>query len=152
MYQRILVPVDGSDISDNGLREAIRLARDQQAQLRLIHVLNELTVVAAYEGTMYSSELVQTLRDNGNKVLLKAAEKVKAAGLQVETALIEAHVGHAGDVIVRDAQQWPADIIVLGTHGRRGMARLLMGSDAEQVVRHATVPVLLTKSKLDQPK
>jgi len=152
MYQRILVPVDGSDISDNGLREAMRLAHDQQAKLRLIHVMNELAIVAAYEGSIYSGELIQTLRDNGNKVLLKAAEKVKAAGLQVETALIEAHGGYAGDAIVRDAQQWPADIIVLGTHGRRGMARLLMGSDAEQVVRHATVPVLLTKGTLDQGK
>jgi len=151
MYQRILVPVDGSDISDNGLREAMRLARDQQAKLRLIHVVNELAVIATYEGTIYSNELIQTLRDNGNKILQVAADKVKAAALQVETALIEARGGHAGDAIVRDAQQWPADIIVIGTHGRRGMARLVLGSDAEQVVRHATVPVLLVRSKLDPP-
>lgn len=148
MYQRILVPVDGSDISDNGLREAMRLARDQQANLRLIHVVNELAIIAAYEGTVYSNELIQTLKDNGNKILDAAANKVKAAGLHVETALIEAHGGHAGDAIVKDAQQWPADVIVLGTHGRRGVARLLMGSDAEQVVRQATVPVLLVKQKL----
>lgn len=148
MYQRILVPVDGSDISDNGLREAMRLARDQHAKLRLIHVVNELAIVAAYEGTIYSNELIQTLRDSGTKVLAVAADKVRSAGLQVETALIEAHGGHAGDSIVRDAQQWPADVIVLGTHGRRGIARLVMGSDAEQVVRQATVPVLLVKQKL----
>jgi nucleotide-binding universal stress UspA family protein len=148
MYQRILVPVDGSDISDTGLREAMRLARDQHAKLRLIHVVNELAIVAAYEGTIYSNELIQTLRDSGNRVLDAAATKVKAAGLQVETALLEAHGGHAGDAIVKDAQQWPADVIVLGTHGRRGIARLVMGSDAEQVVRQATVPVLLVKQKL----
>jgi len=148
MYQRILVPVDGSDISENGLREAMRLARDQSAKLRLIHIVNELAVIAAYEGTIYSNELIDTLRANGNKILLKSADKVKAAGLQVETALIEAHGGHAGDAIAQDAQQWPADIIVLGTHGRRGVARLVMGSDAEQVVRQATVPVLLVKQKL----
>ena len=148
MYQRILVPVDGSDISDNGLREAMRLARDQNARLRLIHVVDELAVIAAYEGTIYSNELIQALRDSGNKILLKAADKVKSAGLQVETSLIEAHGGHAGDAIVKDAQQWPADVIVLGTHGRRGMARLVMGSDAEQVVRQATMPVLLVKAPL----
>ena len=149
MYQRILVPVDGSDVSANGLREAMRLARDQHAKLRLIHVVNELAIIAAYEGTLYSSELIQTLRDNGNKMLARVADQVNAAGLQVETALLEAHGGHAGDAIVKDAQQWPADIIVLGTHGRRGMARLVMGSDAEQVVRKSTVPVLLVKPKLD---
>ncbi|HVY22359.1 MAG TPA: universal stress protein [Steroidobacteraceae bacterium] len=148
MYQRILVPVDGSDVSANGLREAMRLARDQNARLRLIHVVNELMIVASYEGTIYSNELIQTLRDSGQKVLDRAAEKVKAAGLQVETALLEAHGGHAGDVIVKDAQEWPADVIVLGTHGRRGMARLVMGSDAEQVVRQATMPVLLVKTQL----
>jgi nucleotide-binding universal stress UspA family protein len=145
MYKRILVPVDGSDVSAIGLREAMRLARDQQARLRVIHVVNELAMIAAYEGTIYSNELIQTLRDSGSKVLMKAADQVKSAGIQVETALLEAHGGNAGDTIVKDAQQWPADIIVLGTHGRRGMARLLMGSDAEHVVRHATVPVLLVK-------
>lgn len=151
MYQRILVPVDGSDVSANGLREAMRLAHDQHAKLRLIHVINELAIIAAYEGTLYTSELLEALRDGGMKILDRAAGQVKAAGLQVETALLEANGGHAGDAIVRDAQQWPADIIVLGTHGRRGMARLLMGSDAEQVVRHATVPVLLVKPQLDKP-
>jgi len=150
MYQRILVPVDGSDISDNGLREAMRLARDQNARLRLIHIVNELAIIAAYEGTIYSNELIQSLRDNGNKILMKSADQVKSAGMQVETALLEAHGGHAGDAIVKDAQQWPADIIVLGTHGRRGVARLVMGSDAEQVVRQATVPVLLVKSRLNK--
>jgi len=150
MYQRILVPVDGSDISDTGLREAMRLARDQNARLRLIHIVNELAIIAAYEGTIYSNELIQSLRDNGNKILMKSADQVKSAGMQVETALLEAHGGHAGDAIVKDAQQWPADIIVLGTHGRRGVARLVMGSDAEQVVRQATVPVLLVKSRLNK--
>jgi nucleotide-binding universal stress UspA family protein len=148
MYERILVPVDGSDISDTGLREAMRLARDQHARLRLIHIVNELAIIAAYEGTIYSSELIQSLRDNGNKILMRAADQVKSAGMQVETALLEAHGGHAGDVIVKDAQQWPADIIVLGTHGRRGVARLVMGSDAEQVVRQSTIPVLLVKARL----
>jgi len=148
MYQRILVPVDGSEVSAIGLREAMRLAREQHAKVRVIHVVNEMAMIAAYEGTIYSNELIQTLRDSGNKVLMKASDQVKSAGVQVETALLEAHGGSAGDAIVKDAQQWPADIIVLGTHGRRGVARLLMGSDAEQVIRHSTVPVLLVKAPI----
>ena len=105
MYQRILVPVDGSNVSANGLREAMRLARDQNAKLRLIHIVNELMVVAAYDGAIYSTDFIDALREAGKKILDNAAEKVKAAGIQVETALLEAYGGHAGDVIVKDARE-----------------------------------------------
>jgi nucleotide-binding universal stress UspA family protein len=146
MYQRILVPIDGSVTAARGLVEATQLAKDQGAKLRVIHVVNELTMVASYEGVIYSGELIDALRENGHTILAKAAEQLKASGLQVETALLEAHGGNAGDTIVKDAEQWQADIIVLGTHGRRGLGRLVMGSDAEQVVRQAKVPVLLVRS------
>lgn len=146
MYHKILVPIDGSDTSARGLEEALKLAKDQAAKLRLIHVVNELMVVASYEGTIYSGELVQALRDSGQKVLDNARQKVSAAGVQVECELLEAHGGQAGNAIVKDAEQCHADIIVLGTHGRRGLSRLVMGSDAEQVVRQARVPVLLVRN------
>lgn len=146
MYQKILVPIDGSDTSTRGLAEAVKLARDQGATLRLIHVVNELMVVASYEGTIYSGELVQALRDSGQKILDKARQHVATAGVQVEIELLEAHGGQAGNAIVKDAEQCRADIIVLGTHGRRGLSRLVMGSDAEQVVRQARVPVLLVRN------
>lgn len=146
MYQRILVPIDGSSTAARGLVEATRLAKDQGARLRIIHVVNELTMMASYEGTLYSGELIEALRESGRTILAKAAAQLKVSGVQVETALVEAHGGHAGDVIVKDAEQWQADIIVLGTHGRRGLGRLVMGSDAEQVLRQAKVPVLLVRS------
>jgi len=149
MYQRILAPIDGSNTAARGLTEAIRLAKDQSAKLRVIHVVNELMMVSSYEGTIYSGELIEALRESGRNILSKAAEQVKAAGVQVETELLEAHGGHAGDVIVKDANQWNADIIVLGTHGRRGLGRLVMGSDAEQVLRQAKVPVLLVRSLVE---
>lgn len=149
MYQRILVPIDGSNTAARGLVEATRLAKDQGAKLRVIHVVNELMMVASYEGTIYSGELIEALRESGRTILAKAAEQLKASGLQVETALLEAQGGHAGDAIVKDAEQWQADIIVLGTHGRRGLGRLVMGSDAEQVLRQAKVPVLMVRSLPD---
>lgn len=145
MYKKILVPIDGSDTAARGLNEALKLARDQSATIRLIHVVNELMVIASYEGTIYSGELVQALRDSGQKVLDNAQQKVSAMGVQVESELLEAHGGQAGNAIVKDAEQCHADIIVLGTHGRRGFSRLVMGSDAEQVVRQARVPVLLVR-------
>lgn len=146
MYQKILVPIDGSDTSTRGLAEAVKLARDQGATIRLIHVVNELMVVASYEGTIYSGELIQALRESGRKILDNARQQVATAGVQVETELLEAHGGQAGNAIVKDAEQCRADIIVLGTHGRRGLSRLVMGSDAEQVVRQARVPVLLVRN------
>ncbi|MGE0113937.1 MAG: universal stress protein [Steroidobacteraceae bacterium] len=146
MYQKILVPVDGSEASARGLAEAMKLAREQGATIRLIHVVNELMVVASYEGTIYSGELINALRESGKKLLDQAQQRVTAAGIKVEAELLEAHGGQAGQVIVKDAEQCHADIIVLGTHGRRGLSRLVMGSDAEQVVRQARVPVLLVRN------
>lgn len=146
MYKKILVPIDGSDTSTRGLTEAMKLAKDQSAKIRLIHVVNELMIVSSYEGTIYSGELIQALRDGGQKVLDKAKAQVAAAGIQVEAELLEAHGGQAGHTIIKDAEHSHADIIVLGTHGRRGLSRLVMGSDAEQVVRQAKVPVLLVRN------
>ncbi len=146
MYNKILVPIDGSATSARGLDEAIKLAKCEGSSIRIIHVVNELMVVASYEGTIYSGELVQALRESGQKILDKAKANISAAGIPVDAELLEAHGGQAGTVIVKDAEQCHADIIVLGTHGRRGLSRIVMGSDAEQVVRLSKVPVLLVRS------
>jgi len=145
MYQKILVPIDGSKTAARGLDEAIKLAKSLGSSVRLIHVVNELMIVATYEGTVYSGELIEALRESGKKILAQAQNRVSAAGVNVQSELLEAHGGHAGTVIVQDASQSRADLIVLGTHGRRGLSRLVMGSDAEQVVRQAAVPVLLVR-------
>jgi nucleotide-binding universal stress UspA family protein len=145
MYQKILVPIDGSKTSARGLDEALKLAKALGSSIRLIHVVNELMIVATYEGTVYSGELVEALRESGKKILAQAQDKVAAAGVSAQSELLEAHGGQAGAAIVNDAIQSKADLIVLGTHGRRGLSRLVMGSDAEQVVRQASVPVLLVR-------
>jgi nucleotide-binding universal stress UspA family protein len=145
MYQKILVPIDGSHASSRGLAEAIKLAKDQRARIRLIHVVNELMVATTYEGTIYTGELIQAVRDGGQKLLDNTKAKVAAAGIEVEAELLEATGGHAGHTIVKDAEYSQVDLIVLGTHGRRGLSRLVMGSDAEQVVRETQVPVLLVR-------
>jgi nucleotide-binding universal stress UspA family protein len=145
MYQKILVPIDGSKTSARGLDEAIKLAKSLGSSIRLIHVVNELMIVATYEGTVYSGELVEALRESGKKILAQAQDKVTAAGVSVQSELLEAHGGQAGAVIVNDAAQSKVELIVLGTHGRRGLSRLVMGSDAEQVVRQTAVPVLLVR-------
>jgi nucleotide-binding universal stress UspA family protein len=145
-YRKILVPVDGSATSLRGLSEAIDLAKRERARICLVHVLDEFFVLAAPETAVYSDRVIETLQRGGRRVLDKAAARVRAAGLQVSSVMPETVGGRAGDEIVRQAKKLKADLIVLGTHGRRGIKRLALGSDAEQVVRNAPVPVLVVRA------
>ena len=153
MYQRILVPVDGSATSSRGLDEAIRLAKLTQGRLRLMHVIDELSFalgMEAYSG--YSADWLAQLRASGSKLLEEAREKAAAAGVEAECLLCDSFRGAVAERVVSDAAAWPADLIVLGTHGRRGLGRMVMGSSAELIVRHATVPVLLIRAPEAQAK
>ena len=151
MYQRILVPVDGSETSARGLAEAVRLAQLTGAQMRLLHVVDELSfALSASEGLTLTGDVLNLLREAGAAVLAQAAATVRAAGLQVDTVLKDSFAGRVSDLVVAEAAAWPADLIVLGTHGRRGVGRLFMGSDAESIVRSAQTPVLLLRGGATQ--
>lgn len=147
MYRRILVPIDGSATSDRALQEAIKLA-NSECQLRLVYVLEEIYLLDA-EGYAYIdyAALQQAVRNTGARTLALAAEKVQRSGATAESALLEASGERIASVIVSEAQQWQADLIVIGTHGRSGLNRLLLGSVAEGVVRMASVPVLLVRAQ-----
>ena len=144
-YRRILVPVDGSTTSNKGLREAIRLAKAGGARLCIVHVVNEYYAFAGMEGVGPGQDLLPAFREGGKKVLAKAKRMADAAGVRASTVLRETIGGPAATPILREARKQRADLIVLGTHGRRGVRRLVLGSDAEQVVRTASVPVLLVR-------
>ena len=147
MYKRILAPVDGSDASTRGLHEAIRLTKDQGATLRLVHVVDELVISGGLGGALaYDGELVDQLRGAGARILEAANALVQTHSLTAESVMLERFGGPAARLIVDEAQTWHADLIVLGTHGRRGLRRMVLGSDAEEVVRSAPVPVLLVRS------
>ena len=145
VYRKILVPVDGSPASNRGLVEAIGLAKNQGGALRLVHVLDELILWPGAETVVYLGNTVDLLREAGEQVVAKAEAAVQAAGLESESVILETAGGRAADAIVAEAKAWGADLIVLGTHGRRGAKRLVMGSDAEEIVRTAAVPVLLVR-------
>ncbi len=147
MYKKILVPIDGSSTSNLGIREALKLARDQGAKLRLVHVVDELVIMSSPDAVVPVGDIVGVLRDAGRKILDRAAALVHKAGGDAETVLVERFGGRAADSIIAEAKKWRADIIVLGTHGRRGVRRMVLGSDAEEVVRSSPVPVLLVRSK-----
>ncbi|MDE2050698.1 MAG: universal stress protein [Gammaproteobacteria bacterium] len=144
MYQNILVPVDGSDTADRALREAIQLARNLSSRIRVMHVVNSTPWIAQGAPGVIE-ELVTQLRSTGESIIHEAKTAVRQAGIEVDHRLLEAIGERAGEIIVGEANDWPADLIVCGTHGRRGLRRLLVGGDAEYIVRHSPVPVLLIR-------
>lgn len=146
MYQRILVPVDGSATSNLGLDEAVKLAKLTKGRLRLVHVVDQMPFLFAAEGyAAMSADVLGMLKDAGQKILDAARERVEKEGVSVEAKLFEGLDSRLSDRILEQIKSWQADVIVLGTHGRRGARRMLLGSDAELIVRTATVPILLVR-------
>ncbi|OUM00926.1 universal stress protein [Variovorax sp. JS1663] len=153
MYQRILVPIDGSTPSMRGLDEAMRLARLTGATIRLIHVVDELKYVTGFETfAAYSADIVPLMTEAGSKVLEQGRERARHAGIQAESVLFTSVAGRVSELVVEQAKSWHADLIVIGTHGRHGVTRALLGSDAEQVLRMAPVPVLLVRAASEGKK
>jgi nucleotide-binding universal stress UspA family protein len=145
MYQRILVTVDTSSTAQCGLREAIRLAADQKARLLILHVVDDFTTLVEVPSAGVYDELIRKLRQAGLDALAKARRLAEEASVHTETLLREVTGKRVAEVIVDQCKQHACDLIVMGTHGRRGLGRLTMGSDAEEVVRTTTVPVLLVR-------
>jgi nucleotide-binding universal stress UspA family protein len=151
MFKTILVPVDGSPPSAKGTAAAIRMAADQNANLIFLNVVDE-SVVAQYAGNAAFgpafdvSQFMDSLEKAGAEILAKAQAKARKSGITSRTVLVETMGLRVADVIVRQAKKHKADLIVIGTHGRRGLSRLVIGSDAEGVLRSAPVPVMLVRA------
>lgn len=146
MYKRILVPVDGSKTSTAGLREAMRIARGCGAKLRLVHVVDESMAFRDSAFSFGTQNILDILKRGGEKALKDALAVAAKQGLKAESVLVESFRGRVADAVVAEAKKWRADLLVLGTHGRRGISHLVLGSDAELVVRQASVPVLLVRA------
>lgn len=144
MYQRILVPVDGSSTSNLALKEAIGLVRGRQSRLRIVHVVDAINFTG--DTIIDAAEL---LRESGRRILRKAETRARNAGITAEVKLLESQTfsDRISDVVARDVATWRADVVVMGTHGRRGFNRMLLGSVADGVVRTSRVPVLLIRGK-----
>jgi len=144
-YRRILAAVDGSEAGSAGLREALRLAKSEGGELCILHVVNESVPYTPLAGAP-PINLVPLLIESGRRVLDEAREQAHKQGVEAKTILAENPDRNVAPRIVAQARRQRADLIVLGTHGRRGVRRLVLGSDAEQVVRTAPVPVLLVRA------
>ena len=151
MFERILVAIDGSDTSNRALATATQMAKSfgERAQLRLLHVLDAPLALGGTDTfTQNISDMQNNLelgRDAGNELLRDAQQVALAAGLEADTELLERYSGDLGSQVASAALRWRADLIVVGTHGRHGLGRVLLGSGAEDIVRKAPVPVLVVR-------
>ncbi len=146
MYSRILVPIDGSASAIGGFDEAIRLAQQTCATLRVVRVIDQLSHVTGFEScSAYPGYTVPHLRERGEWLLASASRRAARQGVVVESKLYETGGAHLADVVLDDAHAWGADLICMSTHGRHGMDRFLLGNEAEEIARRASVPLLLVR-------
>ena len=148
MFKRIVIPVDGSETANKALVVALQMARETGGSVRIIHVI---------EGTNYSSHAMQTesfvgdtmnsIRNAAQKILDEALALAQPYGVATDTKLFDTFDGRLADAVGNAATDWQADLIVVGTHGRRGIGRILMGSGAEQIMRQAPIPVLVIRAQ-----
>jgi nucleotide-binding universal stress UspA family protein len=147
MYARILVPIDGSATAQRGLDEAIALARRLGSTLHLLNVVDARLLIAEVSVYAPPNQLLDDWRAAGEKLVDAAVEQARTQGVVADSA-VQCDPGmRVCDVILREAQAAGAELIIMGTHGRRGLRRLTLGSDAELVLRESPVPVLLVRAR-----
>ena len=144
MYKRILVPFDGSETSTQALVAALQLAREADGRVRILHAFDTMAYLTGYE---YSAQAYEGALRSAGEMLDKAMEIARAAGVPADKQMLDVPGARLGELVADEALAWKADLVVVGTHGRRGMGRVLLGSGAEQVIRLAPVPVLVFRAR-----
>lgn len=147
MYRSILVPLDGSATSKRGLQEAIQLARGQPCTLHLVHVLMDFPLMVEMASAADYEVSRKRLRETGEAILAQGREEAAQAGVGCLSELRESEGLRVADILVEQAKRQHCGLIVMGTHGRRGISRATLGSDAEATARLSPVPVLLVKQQ-----
>ena len=148
MYQKILLAVDDGHASELALSQAIILAKATGGEVKALFVASSET-----EGLIRrtSTSMGPDISDTGQRTLADVAKSLQTAGVVHVTQLSEGNVlpDQIHEVIVAEADAWNADLVVMGTHGRRGVSRMIMGSVSEGVISKTTKPVLLIRSALE---
>lgn len=144
MFKRILVPVDGSPTSTRALVAALQLAREGGGRVRLLHFFDQFVYLTGFE---YSADLIEQSRGYAEQVLKDGLDVAGSAGIPADTRLVDGLSRRLGEAVADEARKFEADLVVVGTHGRRGIGRVLLGSGAEEVIRLAPVPVLAIRGE-----
>lgn len=148
MYRRILVPIDGSKLSDKALASAIDLAKLARARLVVLHVVERIEPVLFADGyvpaeLVWMAKYEKNARRRGSRHLRKAAAAAKSAGVRCTTRLVKSSQPH--QTIIATARSRSCDLIVMASHGRRGLSALLLGSETTKVLTHCKRPVLVVR-------
>jgi nucleotide-binding universal stress UspA family protein len=139
LFEKILVPLDGSEHSKRALEEAVQIAKKLGGKITLIHVYS----VSPFAITpVQVCRYVQAMRKNGKAILAEGKKKAKAEGVQVETLLLD---GHTVEEILKTAREGNFSLIAVGARGMSKIKELLMGSVSDGVAKHAPCPVLVVR-------
>lgn len=146
MYKHILLPVDGSEFGAGAIPYAMSLAKDAGARVTAIHVTApfELVAVGELAAYMVADEYTKRAEANAARILDRVKQAGKEAGVSV-TAYQVQHA-HPWEAIIASAKEYDCDLILMASHGRRGIAGLLLGSETKKVLTHTTTPVLVWRA------
>jgi nucleotide-binding universal stress UspA family protein len=142
---KILLPIDDSEFSEAATNAVVALARPEDVEVKVLHVLEPPSLLVGREMAAYDPEFEavwKASRELAKALVTKTTERLQKAGLRVTPALEE---GDPKSKIIDVAREWHADLIVLGSHGRSGLSRFLLGSVSEAVVRHAHCSVAIVR-------
>lgn len=144
MFKHILVPVDGSETSLQAVSKAAELANAFNSEVTAVYVLDPYPFTGVGADFAYGqAQYLSAATAEANKALEDVTERMKDTGVTVKTLVGEGHAIHEG--IVRVGENVGADLIVMGSHGRRGLEKLVLGSVAQRVLQTAKVPVLVVR-------
>ena len=147
MYKKILVAIDDSETSRSALREAMHIAKTSNAKLYITHVADETLLNMHHHVFAHMADAdnnaVSTLTQAGQQLLDEAMKS--ATGIDAEALLLHATNRRVSEAIVEKSKELAVDLIIIGRHGRRGLATLILGSVAEQIAKIATASVLLVR-------
>ncbi len=143
LYKKILIATDGSEYTKNAVEQGIELAKNTGAKLHAIYVVDTAAFASIPMDAAWES-MYELLRQEGDEATKYVADKAEAEGLEVERNTVE---GHPADEIIKYAEKNGISLIIMGTLGKSGLDRFLLGSVAEKVVRTSKIPVLVVRGK-----
>lgn len=149
MYARILIATDGSELADRAIDHGVQLAKLAGSEVTIVTVTEPVSIVGGGYATVVGGvvepipELIEAQEKSARDLLQRAANRAAEQGLTVKTVLVDN--SFAAEGIVATANEIGAELIVMGSHGRRGLNRLLLGSQTNNVLAHTELPVLVTR-------
>jgi nucleotide-binding universal stress UspA family protein len=150
MYSRILVPIDGSPTARRGLEEAMSLAIELGSTLHLLNVVDARLLIGEVSAYVSPDQLLDDWRAAGDRLVTEAIGAARLKGITADSVVRCDPALRVCDVILDEAKRCGAELVVMGTHGRRGFKRVALGSDAELVLRESPVPVLLVREPAEK--